>query len=61
MTWKKYLINLLNAAVSGGATLLFSNGFGVSFMVSLKIAGSAAAVSAIKWYLQHQPPGTEGS
>lgn len=61
MTWKQWLINLANAALSGAASGLLGNGLGLSTIQSLKLTGGAALISAVKWYLQHQPPGVQPS
>jgi hypothetical protein len=57
--WQRWVTTLLNAAVSGASTAFLAQGFGVSTTATLKMAGGAALVSAVKWYLQHPPPGAE--
>lgn len=59
MTWKQYLINLLNAAISGGAVVLAGGFAGLTGKQIAVTAGTAMVVSAVKWYLQHPPPGVE--
>lgn len=59
MTWKRWISSLFNAAINGASTAFLSNGLGASWSFTLKLAGSTALVSAVKWYLQHPPPGLE--
>lgn len=59
MTWKRWFTSLLNAAVSGAAMSFIAAGIGLTPVQIAKLAGGAALVSAVKWYLQHPPPGVE--
>lgn len=61
MTWKRWLVNLANAGVSGMAVVFFGNVAGLTFKQVAITAGGAFAVSAYKWYLQHPPPGVDVS
>lgn len=57
MTWKQYLINLANAGISGSAVVILGRAAGLTLKQMAITAGGAFVVSALKWYLQHRPPG----
>lgn len=59
MTWQRWITSLLNAGISGAATAFVGAGIGLTPLQIVKLAGAAALVSAVKWYLQHPPPGVE--
>ncbi|MCU1305206.1 MAG: hypothetical protein JWQ87_5490 [Candidatus Sulfotelmatobacter sp.] len=59
MTWKHWLINFGNAAVSGACGGILSAGLGIGWHKAMVVAGGCGFVSAVKWYFQHKPPGVD--
>lgn len=59
MTWKRWLVNLGNAGISGMGAVFFGNIAGLTLKQVLIMTAGAFGLSAYKWYLQHPPPGVE--
>lgn len=57
MTWKAWLIGLVNAGISGSTTALLGDFMHLSTKQIGVLALGSFFVSAGKWYLQHPPPG----
>lgn len=57
MTWKTWVIGLMNGAVSAVASGLATGMVGGTWKQQLGVAGTSALVSVAKWVLQHPLPG----
>jgi len=54
---KRWLIGLLNAGISGAATVIGTQVAGTTIKQTAIAAGVAAVVSLAKWVFQHPLPG----